>query len=99
MMTDKGKAYKMEVSYMVKGLMVRQGLRRSQGLVALTLRLHPARKGIFDLDNRLKIIQDSLNQICFEDDSQVDEVHLYRGGVVKKGKVILRLDALHPNES
>ena len=31
-----------------------------------------------DLGNRLKIAEDSLKGICFYDDEQIAEIHLYR---------------------
>lgn len=45
--------------------------------VELTIRAYrPRRAG--DLDNCLKVLLDSLNGICWNDDSQVSTIHAYR---------------------
>lgn len=47
------------------------------GPVALTIRIYrPAKRG--DLDNRIKAIQDALNQVAWLDDAQIVAIHAYR---------------------
>lgn len=46
------------------------------GSVALELHLYrPQKRG--DLDNRLKVLIDSLQGVCYENDSQVVEIHAF----------------------
>lgn len=52
------------------------GAQMLDGDVAITLRVYrPQRRG--DLDNRIKVLLDSMQGILFEDDAQVREIHAY----------------------
>lgn len=44
--------------------------------VAVTLRMYGAAKG--DVDNIAKAVLDGMNKVVYADDSQVDELHVYR---------------------
>jgi crossover junction endodeoxyribonuclease RusA len=46
--------------------------------VALSIRFYFATKRRRDLDNQNKLVLDALTGIVYEDDSQIDELHLYR---------------------
>jgi crossover junction endodeoxyribonuclease RusA len=45
-----------------------------------------------DIDNRIKSLLDALVQAgLFNDDSQVDELHVYRGEIIRQGKALIRI--------
>ena len=67
------KAYKTSAGWAAKAA----GIDVLDGPVAVTLRVYRAQKS-GDLDNRIKVILDSLKGIAWEDDSQVTELHAYR---------------------
>ncbi len=68
------KAYKMRVGLMCAA----SKLRPLVGDVSLSVEVYrPAKRG--DLDNTLKILQDSLRGFAFVDDSQVVEIYARRG--------------------
>jgi len=53
------------------------GTEALQGPVGLELRFYrPQRRG--DLDNRIKVLLDSLQGILYADDGQVTEIHAYQ---------------------
>ena len=69
----KGKKFKSDIAILAK----RQGAKLLFGDLSVTFRVfRPKRIG--DLDNRLKISQDALKGICFEDDRQIIEIHAFR---------------------
>lgn len=69
----KGKKFKADVALLAK----QQGAQILKNELSVTFRVfRPKRIG--DLDNRLKITQDALKGICFEDDKQITEIHAYR---------------------
>lgn len=49
--------------------------------VGITVRLYEPDKRRRDVSNYLKLIQDALARIAFVDDSQIDDVHVMRGGL------------------
>lgn len=51
------------------------GARKFSGPVKVELHFHRADKRRVDLDNLIKLAWDSMNGICFEDDSQIVELH------------------------
>lgn len=59
--------------------------------------LFPPNKRIMDLDNRMKGLLDALTQgNLWEDDSLVDQLHIYRGEIVKGGSVRIELSEAGP---
>ena len=55
-----------------------------QGRLMLHIRLHAPTRRMYDLDNRLKAIGDSLQYAnLFLDDSQIDSITVRRGEVMK----------------
>jgi Holliday junction resolvase RusA-like endonuclease len=69
----KGRQFKSDVATLAK----MQGAKLLCGNLSLTFRVYrPRRTG--DLDNRLKISQDALKGICFEDAKQIVEIHAFR---------------------
>jgi len=59
--------------------------------VKVTMKWYRATK-TGDLDNRAKIIGDSLNGVVWADDKQIIEWHLYRYESPKKGRVELTIE-------
>jgi Holliday junction resolvase RusA-like endonuclease len=61
----------------VHALALEAGIKRMAGELSLSVDIYrPRRSG--DLDNTLKIIQDSLTGLAWDDDSQVVEIHARR---------------------
>lgn len=59
--------------------------------------LHPPDKRRRDLDNYMKGLLDALTEACFwEDDVLVDQLHIYRGDIVKNGKVRIEISEAGP---
>ena len=69
----KGRKFKSDIAVLAKS----QGAKILDGDLAVTFRVFRPRKS-GDLDNRLKISQDSLKGICFDDDKQIIEIHAFR---------------------
>ncbi len=68
-----GRKFKSDIAVLAR----QQGARLLAGDLVITFRVfRPKRIG--DLDNRLKISQDSLKGICFADDKQIIEIHAFR---------------------
>ena len=72
-LSDTGRRFKSNVAV----LAMLQGARLLDGDLSVTFRVFRPKK-IGDLDNRLKISQDALKGICFEDDKQIVEIHAFR---------------------
>lgn len=94
MMTDKGKAYKLELGYLAKAAMRKKGLKVFSSPVRWTMIWHPPDKRRRDGSNLLKVLEDSLNKIVYFDDELIHEHHLYRGNIVKGGLVMLEIEEI-----
>lgn len=68
-----GRKFKRDAAIIAKT----QGAFILDGNLSVNFRVFRPRK-IGDLDNRLKISQDALKGICFEDDKQIIEIHAFR---------------------
>ena len=65
------------------------------GRIALCMDAFPPDRRRRDLDNLPKAVQDSLAHAgVYEDDSQIDELHIRRCDKVKGGKIIIRIEDL-----
>lgn len=73
LISARGRAYKTECGWEAK----RQGARPQKGSLAVTVILYRPRR-IGDIDGYLKVVFDSMNGIAWDDDSQVQELHVYR---------------------
>lgn len=61
--------------------------KKLEGRLAVHVALFPANRIRFDIDNRIKPLLDALqNAGCFEDDEQVDELHVTRQGIHPGGR-------------
>jgi Holliday junction resolvase RusA-like endonuclease len=59
----------------------------------ISLWLSPPRDQRWDVDGRLKALQDALEKACvYANDQQIDEVHVYRCAPMAGGKVEVRID-------
>lgn len=70
-MSEDALAYKDEVGYTT----LRYPMLK--GELSFTAKFYRPRKS-GDLDNRIKILLDALQNILFEDDKQITEIHAYR---------------------
>lgn len=60
--------------------------------VSVSIHLFPPDRRRFDIDNRIKICQDSITKAgLWNDDSQVDELHVYRELPIKPGKCLIKI--------
>jgi crossover junction endodeoxyribonuclease RusA len=56
----------------------------------------PATRRKDDLDNRFKAILDSLTAAgVWDDDSQIDELSISRKSIMKGGRIIVTIEAIH----
>lgn len=61
----------------------------------VTLIVRPRSKRIFDIDNLAKSVLDSLCEAgVYDDDSQVDDLHIMRGEPVKGGKAVVMIEPI-----
>jgi Holliday junction resolvase RusA-like endonuclease len=59
-----------------------------KGLLFARIELTPPRKGIFDLDNRLKVPFDALKLAGFyDDDSQIEQTYILKKHSIPPGKI------------
>lgn len=65
------------------------------GPVGVLLHVHRARRA-GDLDNYVKVLLDALRSVAFEDDSQVVELHAYRGDDATDPRVEVRVWEIEP---
>jgi len=70
--SDEARNYQTQAGWCAKAA----GVELFDGNVALELHLYrPQKRG--DLDNRIKVLLDSLQGVCFDNDSQVVELHAF----------------------
>ena len=84
-MSKQGREYKAAVAdYIAESGTPKLGAAR----LSMEIVLWPKDKRKYDIDNRIKAIQDSLQDAgVFDDDEQIDQINIYRGdGVVKGGQ-------------
>ena len=68
---------------------------RLDGRLSARITLHPPTKARRDVDNYAKGILDAFTHACvWNDDEQIDELHIYRGRVEKGGKVVVTVSSL-----
>lgn len=69
--SDEASGYIAEISFILRRI------KPLTGDVAMTVRIYRERKS-GDLDNRLKILFDSLRGLLYLDDDQITEIHAFR---------------------
>ena len=88
-LTAKAKKFRASVIAYVASL---NGIRTHQGRIKAVVTLHGATKRNFDVDNFMKGIGDALTHArVYRDDSQIDELIIKRGEIIKGGMVKVEL--------
>lgn len=65
------------------------------GRLAVTLELFPPDKRSRDVDNHAKAVLDALTHAgVWSDDSQIDELHIYRREIERGGELIVTIEVL-----
>lgn len=91
LLSKEGRDYKIKAVDAVKNQRHGHSVPLS-GRIAISVTLFPPDKRRYDLDNRIKAIQDSLTAAgVWEDDNQVKVLHLEEGEVVKGGSCIVHI--------
>jgi crossover junction endodeoxyribonuclease RusA len=85
-LSDEAKAYKRAVGWIAKAAGFRQP---TSGPVALRLTLVPRNRVVMDLSNCLKIAEDALQGIVYENDKQVRSISIAYGDPDGKGALIV----------
>jgi crossover junction endodeoxyribonuclease RusA len=87
-LTLAAREFKIEVAHIVSHASNTFGDKR----LSLTTTLHFKDRRKSDIDNRIKSLLDALVQAgLFDDDSQVDELHVYSGEIIRQGKAIVTI--------
>ena len=90
------KAYRKEVWVAAHQLKI----RKLRGRLTLTVTLCAPDRRRYDLDNRVKSLQDALKWAgCYEDDSQIDELVVRRGHPCNPGTALVRIWEFPPTSS
>lgn len=90
-----GKAYKEAVKDRIQG----KGLAfMSEAPLRLDILVCMATNGRADISNRIKVLEDALQDAgVFLDDCKVVELHVHRGPVIKGGRVIISVTEVIPD--
>jgi len=90
-LTLQAREFKKQVAHIVSQQSINFGDKR----LSLTTTLHFKDRRKSDIDNRIKSLLDALVQSgLFDDDSQIDELHVYRGAIYKQGKSLIKISEL-----
>jgi crossover junction endodeoxyribonuclease RusA len=69
------------------------GSKRFEGRLSVTVDIYPPDRRKRDLDNVLKALFDGITHAgVWEDDSQIDELHVYRRDRVEHGLCIVEVE-------
>lgn len=92
-LTARGKEFRAAVVGYVASL---NSIRTHQGRIKAVVTLHGATKRNYDVDNFMKGIGDALTHArVYRDDSQIDELVVKRGEIIKGGQVDVELYELN----
>ena len=92
-LSDRAHKFRNDVVAQVADIAQRHGsIRTHNGRIRAVVTLHGATKRSFDVDNFSKGLFDALTYCkVYKDDSQIDEIEIKRGEVIKGGKVSIEL--------
>lgn len=92
-LSDRAHKFRNDVVAQVADIAQRHGsIRTHNGRIRAVVTLHGATKRSFDVDNYGKGLFDALTYCkVYKDDSQIDEIEIKRGEVIKGGKVAIEL--------
>lgn len=83
-----GKAFREAVGWECRA----KRIKRQDGRLSLTVRACPPDRRRRDLDNILKALADALQHGgAYEDDSQIDDLRIYRGPLLKGGALHVQI--------
>ena len=87
-----GREYKDKVAeYVIENRVPKLGDAR----LKMTLIIRPRSKRKFDIDNLAKSVLDSLTDAgVYDDDEQIDELHIIRGEPIKNGRVVVTIEEI-----
>lgn len=98
LISAKGRLYKREVGVSVLAHAANTKTRHIEfmGRLEVSLELYPPDRRNRDIDNSTKAVLDALTDAhVWRDDSQVDELHIKRMGIIKGGKAIIRITEIN----
>ena len=91
-LSQKGRDYKLAVAEYVSANNVP---KFGDSKLKITMILQPRDKRKIDLDNRIKCVLDSLQEAgVFNDDFQVDDLHILRGQQVSGGRILVTIETI-----
>ena len=90
-LTLAAREFKQQVAHIVSQQPIRFGAVR----LSLSVTFHYKDRRQNDLSNRIKSLEDALVQAgLMNDDSQIDELHIYRGAIERSGKSLIEIITL-----
>ena len=90
--SERGRAYRKEIAMMMR---IVRSKRFNTARVRVSVILNPPDRRKRDLDNYLKIVFDAVtNSGTWDDDSQVDEIHIKRGEIIKGGTCVVTIEEI-----
>lgn len=93
-LTRKARRYKDDVGWLAK----QAGVRMESGDVMLRVDVYMTRAHPLDLDNVLKLLQDSLENIAFENDRQIADTHIRRHWVSRDPHLLVQILPMEAEE-
>ena len=97
-LSDRAHKFRNNVVAQVADIAQRQGsIRTHDGRIRAVVTLHGATKRSYDVDNYGKGLFDALTYCkVYKDDSQIDEMIVKRGDVIKGGRVEVEIYEINP---
>ena len=92
LVSEKGRQYRESVACHVS---MEGAARRLPGRLEVIITLHPPDRRRRDIDNSMKSLLDALGHAgVYEDDSQIDRLHIVRQWGGKPGTVVVRIEEI-----
>ena len=90
--SEAGRAYRKEIALMMR---IGRSKRFNTARVRVGVTLNAPDRRRRDLDNFMKVIFDAITQSgTWDDDSQVDELNIKRGEIIKGGTCVVRIEEI-----